>query len=187
MNATSTQSPQQPLVFDGLLETLFVHVLDAVHVEPLRRALLAAGLDVRRIPPSVEAERFAQWLRLSAQTLAPYGQEVWLAQLGRQLAKGLEKTSLGKVAFAAPPAARDAAQVLRFFQRMIHLGDNVVRLTVEEIAGGRATVVFSTTLGEPAFYRGVLEGAFQHSGFANARVTAQEPVGPGTRFTLWVG
>lgn len=145
------------LTFSATIEGL-LHGLGPKATEGTRRKLLALGLDVHRMPPTIPAELMPRIFSVIAEDIWPDAAvDERFRLLGLHFIQGWQRTLLGKAA-ATFLKIIGPHRTLSRLDHAFRTSDNYTRSSVTFVGPKEVLLTISDVDGLPAYWVGVLEG-----------------------------
>lgn len=182
MTTQAETMPQTKLAFPTAIEGV-IEGLGPLVTERTRQKLLAVGLDLKRIPPAIPAERMPVYFETIAEDIWPVeSREERLRLLGLHFMRGWQHTLLGR-ASAAFLKLIGPHRTLPRLDRAFRTSDNYTRSTYELVNDKEVLLHVNDVDGLPTYWVGLLSGGLEFLGLDGA-VTLEAWPRPGASFRL---
>lgn len=150
----------EQLVFPSLIDG-YVKGLGPLFSEVTRQRLKAAGLDMKKLPPAINARAMIPFMEIIAGTAYPdLAREEQLRMLGLSAIRGWQHGLLGSAA-AAMIRVIGPRRALTRLDRAFSTTNNFSRAKTELIGDKEALVTINDVQGLPTYWKGIFEAALE--------------------------
>lgn len=178
MSTTTEPKLAFPTAIEGVIEGLGPMVTDST-----REKLRGVGLDLKRIPPAIPAERMPVYFDTIAEDIWPeHPREERIHLLGLHFMRGWQRTLLGR-ASAAFLRLIGPHRSLSRLDRAFRTSDNYTRSTYELVNEKEVIIHINDVDGLPWYWTGLLSGGLELLGLQGT-VTLEAFPGPGASYRL---
>jgi len=176
---------QRWLVFDHTVEGLFLVALRGRLSAATEAKLRRAGLDLsKKLQPAYPFEVWKQCLEIVATDLYPGlpPAEAW-RKLGRAIVEGMSQRGMGR-AMMRVSRLLGPLRALRRLDHILHSADNYVEARVTERSRTCVEVWINEVMGQPSYYKGILEASLVMMGAEVGQVEVLSLDGCGATFRV---
>ncbi|HVG59468.1 MAG TPA: DUF2378 family protein [Hyalangium sp.] len=176
---------QRWMVFDHSVEGLFLVALRGRLSPATEEKLRRAGLDLsKKLQPAYPFEVWKQCLEIVATDLYPSlpRSEAW-QKLGRAIVDGMSQRVMGR-AMVRVSRLLGPLRALRRLDHILNSADNYVEARVTERSPTCVDVWINEVMGQPSYYKGILEASLVMTGTEVGQVEVLSREGSGATFRV---
>jgi uncharacterized protein (TIGR02265 family) len=176
---------QRWMVFDHTVEGLFLVALRGRLSAATEARLRQAGLDLsKKLQPAYPFELWKQCLEIVVADLYPSlpCAEAW-RKLGRAIVEGMSQRVMGR-AMVRVSRLLGPLRALRRLDHILNSADTYVEARVTERSPTCVEVWINEVMGQPSYYKGILEASLVMTGAEVGQVELISLDGPGATFRV---